>query len=1160
MADILGSPKNFRVQGKDGSSVSEWSKVDGADGYKLYFYAADNPEKCIKVRYAGKDCKKTILGFKNGKEYLCCVCAFRYEKGREVLGEFTEKESFTPVCRKLKAQNTICLHVGEKSKIVCEYMNTNPKASFVSDNSSVASVAPDGTVTANSQGTAFITITSEDGQTFRTGIYVERKLSAGKNKAVIMLTGDIMCAVNHQRAAQNFSFDFGDAFSQAKKILSEADYSIGVLETSCCDSAPFEYEQLRLSGGSPNCNSPSSFLAAVSEAGFNGLVTANNHNCDTGIEGLRATVYEIERLGIQNFGTLGSNPVIVNIRGMKIAVLSCCMISNGLDKEIDVVNTIGKYDRNYFIELVNSAYAMGAEYIIAFQHWGGMNTRTVNKSQLAEAQFMAEAGVDLIVGSHPHIVQKFCYLKTASGKKVPCAFSLGNFLTTMNELPENRDSAVIRVELTRENGKIVSSLSYIPCFCENREYGAAVVPAFPPHSEETRNSFARTKAIIGTGINHFAYRPKILLSGSSNLEKIFNAGRDFRTDTAAMYLSQLALGSDRSFSAPRDCDKKLSLEIGKDISEYIKSSAPDFLAVDFLTAATVSCYKYSDDFSENGCYFTNTKRFRSSEFFGIHKSEFQRIKPPFGENIWKPLIKKYAEMLLRERPSDRIILFRSFSTDTRAKQGELRSATVPTRQNRFCKAMEDYFISLVNPAVVDLSAKYFPNAESSVAFEEHYYFDAYRAAKEIISGKGRHYISVPDSRIWFARVMKYYDNMTARSYQSRLLDMNRAADIIIARTSREFSALNSEWLIRLRDAGNADLSSVGDFFVNCSGAEMVVRAAEIIENIQSGKLDKSYDFYEPAFSGKWNILKTMVKHLSAEIGAPVNEDCAELVFLLRGKTQLKRYIANIDRITIDIWGSCISRESINHCQNTLVGKYIFKQAPILAYEPPIEMDFPDSPDLFCGSSWRRKMLLGSFEKSGFDTLDESKAYFIVVDFYDVICKMADFNGNLFETDDFICRTDFYKGIADKCEECYLFQKREMKYCFDAVTRFAEDILTRYGDNIILIKAEPKNLYIDLDYRLKRMDEDPLFEIKHKFISLCEERFANVTGCYIIDISKHFYASDKFPLGGAHIVHYEEGFYKTAAGYISQILSGTQQKLFNAVDENYLLLRNLKLKR
>ena len=169
-------------------------------------------------------------------------------------------------------------------------------------------------------------------------------------------------------------------------------------------------------------------------------------------------------------------------------------------------------------------------------------------------------------------------------------------------------------------------------------------------------------------------------------------------------------------------------------------------------------------------------------------------------------------------------------------------------------------------------------------------------------------------------------------------------------------------------------------------------------------------------------------------------------------------------------------------------------------------------------------------------------------------------GGLFEIDDFICRTDFYKSIQKDCQECYLFEKRDMKYCFDSMTRFAKMILEKYGENIILLKTEPKDSYIDLDNRLRRLEDDGMYEIKKKFISLCEERFASVTGCYVIDISKHFYASDSFPLGGAHIVHYEEEFYRQAGEYINEIISGSSRHVFSTVDDNYLLLRNLRLNR
>lgn len=1164
MPQILSAPENFRVTPKDGSVLSEWDAVSDADGYKLFYYTADDPDKCIKTRYA-QDCKKTILGFENGREYLVQVCAFKYDGNLEVKGGLSEKIPFVPFSERLKAQTVLCLKKGEKAQLVCERRGETPRVSYLSENSDIASVNASGTVTANSAGTTYIKITAADGQTFRTKVAVERSLDFAESKAVLMLAGDIMCAVGHQRAAERLSYDFNGTFAPIKDVLSHADYSIGVLETSCYDGAPFEHEQLRLAHGSPNCNSPSTFISAIANAGFDGLVTANNHNCDTGKEGLEATVAEIKKNGMANLGALGDNPVIVDVKGIRVGIIACCMVSNGLESDISedemsFVNVIGKYDRGYFVELVNRAAGMGAEYIIAYQHWGGMNALKIKKSQADEAKFMAESGASLIVGSHPHVVQQFRYIKTADGRSVPCAYSLGNFVTSMSEMRENRDSALLRVELTRVDGKIRASLSYIPCYCEDSEGGVAVVSAFPPHSEDCLNSYYRTKEALGKSINHFEYRPLVLLAGSAMLEGVFKAGRGFRTDKTAMYLSQLAMGSESGFAPPEGDDQKLALEIGKDISGYIEKTAPDYVAVDFYTAAAVSIHRLGDALTDEPRYFTNIRRFRNSDFFKEHKDELIRVRPPFGESIWKPLVKRFAERLLKAIPHDRIMLFRFNINGRKVKDTELRISAPPDRQNNLVRAMEDYFISLVNPCVVDLSDKYFTLITKDVTFENDFYIDAFRAAKEIAAKNGRSCISEPDTALWFSRVMKYYENMTARAYQSWLLDMTNAADIIIAQTSAEFAARNSDRLIKLKKAGKTELTSLKDFFVGDSGAEEIIRAAEIINALDKGNIDKPYDFFAPAFNGHYNILKKMVRLLSIEIGAAVNQSSAEIVFLLRGKAQMARYISSLNEMTIDIWGSCVSRESINRCKDAFVGKYIFKQAQILAYEDPIDIEFPEGAEAFCGNNWRKRTMRDAFERNGFDVLNESDSRWIMVDFYDLICTMAEYKGGLFETDDFICRTDFYKSIKNECGDCYLFNKRDMKYCFENITRFANDIAEMYGDNVILIKTEPKSKYITTDYFLDDLKDDGMIEIKKKFISLCEERFAGVTGCYVIDISKHFYSSDRFPLGGAHIVHYEEEFYRQAAEYISEILKGTDRKIFSTVDENYLLLRTLKLDR
>lgn len=1148
----LKVPGGFNAVGRDCMAVVSWKAVFGADGYKIMFFTADDPNTCIKTRYSQK-CAKSVVGFTNGREYLVQICAFYYDKkDREICGDLSQKLSFIPVCDKLKAK-PLSLKVGEKAKLECGYRGILSQLSFTSLDESIAAVSADGVVTARAEGACRIRIMSPEGDVFRARVIVGRRQRAADGRAVLMFAGDIMCGSKQQKLAEPRLFDFFSEFDSIRGTLAEADYAVGTLDPICFDEYPYEFEQRRLNGSGTVSNAPSSFISAVAGAGFTGVSTSTDKCLSLGQDGLDATVRFVRASGLRNFGTLGDNPAVVDVRGFKVGIIAVTMISDNADKN-SLFNFNAGYDREYFVELVNRARGMDAEYIAVLVHWGKYGIRKVSKAQDEEARFMAESGADLIVGCHSHIVQKFKYIETEDGRRVPCAFSLGNFISGLSEMREFGDGAILRVELSRREEQVKADISYIPCSTED---GVRVVCADPPHSEFTRESAERTAKNIGSAVKPFARKPKIAVMGSSILYKVLTAGDGFRVDTAGLYLSVLTLGSAKRFDPPEDADKTLALDIGKDLSGYLKNTAPDYAAVDFYTAASISVYKDND--GERDYYYSNMKKLRRSEFYAVRRDGWVRIRPPFGERIWKPLVKEFAERLLGVMPRQRIVLFRC-CVSSRQKNGvQLRTVPENERRNRFIREMEDYFISLVNPVVVDLADKYFVEEGTQITFEPEFYRDSYNAMREIASGSGRTYIDSVSELPRLNRVMKYYDSMSLRSYHKRLLDLGNAADVIVAQTSTEFCARNSERILRLKAAGVSELLSVAEFFADDNGAEEMIRAAEIINAVEKGNLSHPYDFYAPAFEGNFNIVKSIARQLSKEYNVTVNESSAELMFLLRGKPQLKRYVNSLYQFTADIWGSDISRETMNLCRGGHIGKFIFMQAPILYREKAVEIEFPEGAEEFCGNKWRRRITRDAFSRNGMEQLNESEAPWLIVDFYDLICTMSDYRGALFETDDFMRRTDFYKKIKSECADCYLFEKRDMKYCFEQITRFSNDVSELYGENIILIKADPKNVCINSNYRLEKMKDD-MFEFKRKFISLCEERFASVTKCFVIDISKNFYSSDMYPLGGRHIAHYEDEFYRQTAEYIRSIFLGSEQKLFKEVDENYILLRDLKLNR
>ena len=115
--------------------------------------------------------------------------------------------------------------------------------------------------------------------------------------------------------------------------------------------------------------------------------------------------------------------------------------------------------------------ATGADYIIVYMHWGEKNYKSITKKQELEAQKVADAGADYIIGANPHMVQIYDEIISVDGRCVPCFYSTGNFQAFMNQIPGNRDSVMVRIHLKKqEDGSIIlTENNYIP-FHTFKEY------------------------------------------------------------------------------------------------------------------------------------------------------------------------------------------------------------------------------------------------------------------------------------------------------------------------------------------------------------------------------------------------------------------------------------------------------------------------------------------------------------------------------------------------------------------------------------------------------------------------------------------------------------------------------------------------------------------
>lgn len=281
--------------------------------------------------------------------------------------------------------------------------------------------------------------------------------------ATMMFVGDLMCLSMQQRGAMSqgggvLEYDFRPSFEYVRYILNRADCAVGNLETALSPSAPYSTQLYQFANGMPNLNGPQLYLMGVKYAGFDALVMANNHCLDAGLTGIEETVAAVENYGFAHTGLFLSQSekryTMLNVRGIRVALLSYSEFFNYRESlAAERPYMINKYSEAAIKRDVAAAKADGAELVVAYNHWGAENTHVPTWTVRTHAQEMANAGVDVILGSHSHAVQPSVWLNAADGRRVLCVYSMGNFVSSMDGQMAN-DTFITEIRIRRENGRV----------------------------------------------------------------------------------------------------------------------------------------------------------------------------------------------------------------------------------------------------------------------------------------------------------------------------------------------------------------------------------------------------------------------------------------------------------------------------------------------------------------------------------------------------------------------------------------------------------------------------------------------------------------------------------------------------------------------------------
>ncbi len=338
------------------------------------------------------------------------------------------------------------------------------------------------------------------------------------------------------------SYDFESIFRYITDDITALDFAVANLETTLCGTDNgYPYK------GFPHFNCPDAIVTSAYEAGFDTLLTANNHSYDTVLVGFKRTLEVTRAAGLGTLGTMltAEEPkfVVQEINGINIGLIcytygesrkgSVSLNGNAAVGEPGLVNFFDYNDLPAFYEELqghlDAMKAQGAEATMVYMHWGVEYQLYANENQKKIAQKLCDMGVDVIVGGHPHVVQPVDLLESTVDpqQKTVIIYSMGNAVSNQRlgnistvKTAHTEDGALFTVTFEKySDGSVyLAEADVIPTWVNmstvngKKEYN--ILPLVDSRRDtwqtsfnltdalmtKAENSYARTQAVLGEGL------------------------------------------------------------------------------------------------------------------------------------------------------------------------------------------------------------------------------------------------------------------------------------------------------------------------------------------------------------------------------------------------------------------------------------------------------------------------------------------------------------------------------------------------------------------------------------------------------------------------------------------------------------------------------------
>ena len=366
--------------------------------------------------------------------------------------------------------------------------------------------------------------------------------------ATIAATGDVLMhypVIKTGQVSGGGEYNFDSIFTYFNSYVADVDYAVANLETtlSGLDNG-YGYQ------GYPRFNCPDGIVSSLERAGFDMLLTANNHSYDTGEKGFLRTLSVVDEAGLDRIGTYLNTEEpryhIEDINGIKVGMLCYTYETEDDDPALKSLNGIRLNENTtplvntfsylrldeFYAELEGHLTAMesaGAQASVLFIHWGNEYQLRENDNQRAMAQTICDLGVDVIVGGHPHVVQPVELLTAQNDPDhtTVCLYSMGNAVSNqrLERMPSydgyTEDGVLFQVTFASysDGTVMLESAELLPTWVnltKGAETGKTAYEIIPldrevedwktaftlsdGEFEQAQRSYERTMSIVGEGM------------------------------------------------------------------------------------------------------------------------------------------------------------------------------------------------------------------------------------------------------------------------------------------------------------------------------------------------------------------------------------------------------------------------------------------------------------------------------------------------------------------------------------------------------------------------------------------------------------------------------------------------------------------------------------